>query len=150
MTAWQNQPSNPTSTEAMAYDGEGNRVALKVNGAPPYYLGGGLEEISPAGVLTKYFAGLAVRVGTGGTLSYLASDGLGSLNEALDANGNVTFQQLYYVYGGIRYTNGSAPTTSYGFTGQRQDDVPIPLCLPSPVISRHQFPRPRATGAICP
>ncbi len=32
LTAWQNAQTNPTSTEAMAYDGEGRRVALTVNG----------------------------------------------------------------------------------------------------------------------
>jgi RHS repeat-associated protein len=128
LTAWQNTPSNPTSTEAMAYDGEGNRVALKLNsGTPTFYLGG-LEEISPTGVLTKYLGGVAPgvptaeRVGTGGPLSYLVSDGLGSLTEALDSSGNVTFQQLYYVYGGIRYTSGTAPTTQF-FTGQRWDST---------------------------
>jgi hypothetical protein len=65
---------------------------------------------------------MAERVGTGGTLSYLASDGLGSLTEALDSSGNVTFQQLYYVYGGIRYMSGTAPTTQF-FTGQRLDSA---------------------------
>ncbi len=40
MTAWQDAPSNPTNTEAMAYDGEGNRVALQVNGAHAHLLRG--------------------------------------------------------------------------------------------------------------
>ena len=54
LTVWQNAPSNPTSTEAMAYDGEGQRVALKVNGGAPTYYLGSLEEITGA-TLTKYF-----------------------------------------------------------------------------------------------
>src|SRR5262249_34826505 len=42
--------------------------------------------------------------------------------EALDGSGNVTFQQLYLPYGGIRYTSGAAPTTRY-YTGQRWDSA---------------------------
>jgi hypothetical protein len=65
---------------------------------------GGLEEITSGGAgttLTKYFlagGGLptAERVGTNGPLSYLANDGLGSVSEALDGSGNVTYQQLFY------------------------------------------------------
>jgi RHS repeat-associated protein len=125
LTAWQNQPSNPTSTEAMAYDGEGQRVALQVNGGTPTYYLGSLEEIVGS-TLTKYLGapGLptALRVGTGGALSYLASDGLGSTSEALDGSGTVTFQQLYLPYGGIRYTSGAAPTAK-AFTGQRWDST---------------------------
>jgi len=125
-TAWQNAQSSPSSTEQMAYDGEGNRVALQVNGGTPTYYLGALEEISPSGTLTKYLAaggaGLptAVRVGTGGPLSYLAADGLGSVSEALDGSGTVTFQQLFTPYGSSRYSSGSSPTT-FAFTGQRAD-----------------------------
>src|SRR5262249_43993537 len=78
LTAWQNAPSNPTSTAAMAYDGEGQRVALKVNGGTPTYYLGTLEEVAGS-TLTKYLAapgqvgstGLptVVRMGTGGALS---------------------------------------------------------------------------------
>lgn len=79
-----------------------------------------------ATTLTKYLRapGLptAIRVGTGGTLSYLASDGLSSVSEALDSSGNVTAQQLYAPYGGARYSNGTLPT-SKGFTGQRADSA---------------------------
>jgi YD repeat-containing protein len=70
LTAWQNAQSSPTSTEQMAYDGEGQRVALKVNGGTPTYYLGDLEEIN-GGTLTKYIGGgaglpSAERVGTGG------------------------------------------------------------------------------------
>jgi hypothetical protein len=72
---------------------------------------GTLEDIVGS-TLTKYFSapGLptVVRVGTGGALSYLAMDGLGSTTAALDGSGTVTFQQLYLPYGGARYTSGAA------------------------------------------
>ena len=47
---------------------------------------------------------------------------MGSLNEALDNSGNGTFQQLYFPYGGIRYTNGMAPTFRF-YTGQQWDST---------------------------
>jgi YD repeat-containing protein len=125
LTWWQNAQSNPTSTEAMAYDGEGQRVALKVNGGTPTYYVGSLEEISGS-TLAKYLGGgaglpIAERVGTSGSLTYLAADGLGGLSEALDGSGTVTFQQLFSPYGGSRYSSGTSPT-SYAFTGQRAND----------------------------
>jgi len=55
-----------------------------------------------------------------GTISYLASDGLGSVSEALSASGTVTAAQLYGPYGGVRYSSGTMPTAK-GFTGQRAD-----------------------------
>ena len=115
----------------MAYDGEGHRVALKVNGGTPTYYLNKLEEVTGS-TLTKYLTALnqetgsklptIVRVGTNGALSYLANDALGSLDEALDASGSVTFQQLYGPFGSIRYTSGTAPTTEF-FTGQRWDST---------------------------
>ena len=84
----------------MAYDGEGHRVALKVNGGTPTYYLSKLEEVTGS-TLTKYLTALSqetgselptiVRVGTNGALSYLANDALGSLDEALNASGSATF-----------------------------------------------------------
>jgi RHS repeat-associated protein len=94
------------------------------------YVAGGLEEIAANGVgttLTKYFMGAnglptAERVGTNGPLAYLASDGQGTVSEALDSGGTVTFAQLYTPYGNVRYSSGSSPTT-LGYTGQRADSA---------------------------
>jgi YD repeat-containing protein len=102
-TAWQNAQSNPTATEAMAYDGAGNRVALTVNGGTPTFYLGDLEEISGGGV-TKYLAaggGLpqAMRAGSTSALELLADDGLGSISEGLNAFGNANFEQLFTPYG---------------------------------------------------
>ena len=55
-----------------------------------------------------------------GTISYLASDGLGSATVTLSSSGTATAAQLFAPYGGVRYSSGSMPT-SYGFTGQRSD-----------------------------
>jgi len=124
LIAWQNVPSSPTSTAAYLYDGEGNRVEQQTTQGgtttTTIYVGG-LEEITATGTTTTtttYYGGLALAVN--GVLSYLVADGVGSLTEAVDTNGNVEASQLYAPYGGVRYSSGTMPT-SYGFTGQRQD-----------------------------
>jgi RHS repeat-associated protein len=117
--------SGGTTTGKEAYDGEGHRVAHQTTTSgvttTTYYLGN-LEEVT-GGTLTKYFgggSGLPLVVKVGSTLSYLATDGLGSVSAALDSSGNVIAQQLYAPYGTSRFTSGSLPT-SRGFTGQRAD-----------------------------
>src|SRR5579872_1574203 len=84
---WQSAPGgSPSASADYLYDGSGQRVeqvdtasgtTTKVD-----YLFGGLEELSTSGstsTLTKYYAvsGLQIGVNVGGTISYLASDGLG-------------------------------------------------------------------------
>ncbi len=124
---WQNTPSSPTVQDDSLYDGAGQRVEQYVNTSGTItstaYLLGGVEEVS-GGVVTKYLGakGLptAVRVGTAGSLNYLASDGLGSVSVAVDGSGNVVASQLFGPYGAARYASGTMPT-SKGFTGQRAD-----------------------------
>ena len=132
LSGWQNAPTTPTSSDSFLYDGAGNRVEQQTttNGSiltSTVYVAGGLEEITSTGsttTLTKYFgaSGLptAERVGTNGPLSYLATDGQGTVSETLDGSGNVTSAQLYTPYGSVRYSSGSSPT-SLGYTGQRND-----------------------------
>jgi hypothetical protein len=60
-----------------------------------YYLFEGVEEVSSTGstsTLTKCSsaAGLLIGVNVGGTISYLASERLGSVSEALSTGGSVT------------------------------------------------------------
>jgi hypothetical protein len=74
--------------------------------ATTYYVAG-LEEIA-GGVVTKYLGGTAMRVGT--ALSYLATDGLGSILASLDTSGNLTAAQLFATYGTTRYSTGTSPT----------------------------------------
>ncbi|HEX6796953.1 MAG TPA: hypothetical protein VF116_04460 [Ktedonobacterales bacterium] len=123
---------NPTpATAAYAYDGEGARVALKTTTGTGIttttdYLLGGLEEqqsvggsVRPSSTLTEYYpipgVGTAVRVTTSSTttLSYLASDQLGSVSVALSTSGSVTAQALYSPYGTLRYSSGTMPTAKY-------------------------------------
>lgn len=51
LATWRKLPSNPTSTAAYWYDGEGHRVAQIYNGATTYYIGDD-EEIT-GGTLLK-------------------------------------------------------------------------------------------------
>ena len=121
LATWQNQPSNPTSTAAYWYDGEGHRVAQTLSGTTTYYVGDD-EEITGSTLLKYYhIPGLPV-LGTivGVTRTYLASDGLGSESVDLSYNGSVLATALYGPYGVGRYATGTMPS-SKGYTGQRQD-----------------------------
>jgi RHS repeat-associated protein len=128
LTAWQNAPSSPTSTAQYLYDGEGNRVEQQTASGgtttTTVYVGD-LESVATTGgatTTTTYFyaAGQRIALAVNGTLSYLASDLLGSATVALNTSGTPTASQLYAPYGGARYSNGTMPT-DYGFTGQRAD-----------------------------
>ncbi len=122
LTHYQNIPGASPDVEAWyLYDGEGNRVEQAVKQAgvttSTYYLAGGTEEVRSDGSLIKYYGGLGLNTGsTASTISYLASDGLGSLQVTLNSSGSATALQLHAAYGAVRYTNGVFPT-SKGFTG---------------------------------
>jgi RHS repeat-associated protein len=87
-----------------------------------YYVGNHYEVKS--GTATKYyFAGstrLAARSGTGGTLSYLLGDHIGSSSVTTDASGVKTASALYKAFGETRYTLGNLGT-DYKFTGHREE-----------------------------
>ena len=130
LVAWQNAPTSPTTTAGFLYDNQGNRVEQQVTQSgtttTTVYVGN-LEQVSTTGTstttMTYYYAGSArIAEAVNGVFSYLAADGLGSANVALDPNGNVTASVLYKPYGGVRYSNGTMPT-DYGFTGQRADNA---------------------------
>jgi RHS repeat-associated protein len=128
LTAWQNAPTSPTSQAWFLYDGEGHRVEQYTSGGSgnhTYYLPGNVEEVTPSGSLSKYYAASGLALGENTTtsasgISYLASDGLGSVSEALTQTGTATGSVLYGPYGNVRYSSGTMPTTK-GFTGQYAD-----------------------------
>jgi RHS repeat-associated protein len=108
------------ATANFYYDADGKQIKATVNGVTTYYVGNHYEVKNS--VVTKYyFAGatrLAVR--TGGTLSYLLGDHLGSSSVTTDANGVKTASALYKAFGETRYTLGNL-NTDYHFTGQREE-----------------------------
>ena len=127
---WQNgQNGQPITSQVwFMYDGEGHRVEQYTSGGSgnhTYYLPGNVEEVTPSGTLVKYYnaGGLALGVNTttnSSGISYLVSDGLGSVSEALNQTGSASGTQLYSPYGTVRYSSGVMPT-SKGFTGQYSD-----------------------------
>ena len=127
LLSWQNAASSPTSTASYAYDGEGNRVWQQTTSSgtttTTTYVGT-YEEIATTGSTTNtiqyYQAGGVAAISVNGTLSYLVSDTLGSVSEALSSTGSMQAAQLYLPYGGGRYSSGTMPTT-YGFTDQHLD-----------------------------
>jgi RHS repeat-associated protein len=130
LEGWQNAPTSPTSSAAYLYDGEGHRVEQQTSSGgtttTTVYIGD-LESIAVTGGTTTtttyyYAAGQRIALAVNGTLSYLASDLLGSASVALNSTGIPTASQLYAPYGGARYQNGVMPT-DYGFTGQRADSA---------------------------
>jgi RHS repeat-associated protein len=131
LSHWQSAPgSNPSSSADYLYDGEGHRAEQVVTAGgsttKTYYLLDGAEELTvgASSTLTKYYpssgGGLPGAINVGGSIYYLAADGLGSVSGALDGNGNATASQLFGPYGGVRYSMGSLPTAR-GFTGQYGD-----------------------------
>ncbi len=89
-----------------------------------YYYAGALR-VALSVTTTKYITdprtGKTYPQVTGGGITLLASDKLGSANVALDqSTGNVVAQTLYAPYGTALYSNGTMPG-SYGFTGQHSD-----------------------------
>jgi RHS repeat-associated protein len=107
------------ATASFVYDADGKQVKSTVGGVTTYYVGQHYEKKGTT-VTKYYFAGatrLAVR--TGGTLSYLLGDHLGSSSVTTNASGVKTASALYKAFGETRYSSG-ALGTDYKFTGQRE------------------------------
>jgi RHS repeat-associated protein len=110
------------------YDGEGHRVEQYISGGSgshTYYLPGNVEELTPSNTLVKYYTAGGLSIGENTTvdatgISYLASDGLGSVSDALNQTGTATGSILYSPYGSVRYSSGTMPTAK-GLTGQYAD-----------------------------
>jgi RHS repeat-associated protein len=125
---WQNAPSSPSTTTQFLYDGQGQRVEQSViqsgTTTNTVYVGD-VEEVATTGATTTttdYYAmgGRRIGLSVNGTISYLASDALGSTTVTLSGSGSATAAQLFAPYGAVRYSSGTTPTP-YGFTGQRSD-----------------------------
>jgi hypothetical protein len=82
---------------------------------------GNIYEVA-YGVVTKcyYAGGQRVAMRSGGAVSYLLGDHLGSTSITTDAAGLVTSEQRYTAWGEVRYFGGSAGK-KYTYTGQYSD-----------------------------
>ncbi len=108
-----------TLTYTLAYNGQGDRVSLAVNGVPTTYtldLNAGLVQILVEGS-TTYLYGTGRIAQQSGTTSYFLGDGLGSVRQLTDGAGRLALTRWYDPYGNIVSNRGDA-TTMYGFTGE--------------------------------
>ncbi len=129
LAAWQNTPSNPTSTDSFLYDGSGQRVEQQttVNGTTTssIYVGG-LAEYTIKGSTSwrKYYTFAGRMVGDyDGSWHYLLSDALGSAEVQVNASGVAEESSLRNPYGATRFGT-SVFMGDLGFTGQRKDSTP--------------------------
>ncbi|MGA1999212.1 MAG: RHS repeat-associated core domain-containing protein [Terriglobales bacterium] len=110
------------------YDGDGNRVWKTGTTNELYWRGTGadaLAESDAAGNLTSeyiFFGGKRVARFDipNSSVHYYISDHLGSATVIGSASGAVEREEMYYPYGGERWTNGSDPN-HYKFTGKERD-----------------------------
>jgi YD repeat-containing protein len=112
--------SGPNGLNAtFIYDGDGRRVKSVIGSTTTWFVGN-MYEVTD-GVVTKYYyAGgqrIATRSGSGGVVSYLLGDHLGSTSITTDAAGLVSSEQRYTAWGEVRYSSGSAGI-KYTYTGQ--------------------------------
>jgi RHS repeat-associated protein len=130
LASWQNASTSPSAAAQFLYDGQGQRVEQSVTQSgtttATVYVGN-VEEVSTTGSTTTttayyYAGGTRIALSTNGTISYLATDSLGSATVTLNGSGSATASQLFAPYGAVRYNSGTMPT-SYAFTGQRSDSA---------------------------
>jgi len=109
------------------YDGLNRRVSKDVNGVKTYFIYDGdmeIEERSPTGALiADYVHGDDIdewlTMSRGGNTYFYLRDGLGSITDILDVNGNVVESYDYDVYGQPSAT--STIGNPFYFTGRRLD-----------------------------
>jgi RHS repeat-associated protein len=108
------------------YDASGMRVLSKVNGVKTIRIGGIYEkEITGTGAtavtkVTKYYDGVALRVGSG-TLQYLHRDHLGGVIAITDSSGAITRQERYKPFGETLWSAGTNTPTTQAYTGQKRE-----------------------------
>ncbi len=105
---------------AVSYDGLGNRVAQTVGVSTTYFaldVASGLPEViyTSEGNTYLHLPGVIVAESATGETRYLLSDGLGSIRQAVDDNGEVVSYHEFDPYGNPVSNNGGEP---YGYTGE--------------------------------
>jgi len=113
-----------TFTTTFAYNGDGHRVAKAENGVTTSYVVAvlGLSQVlveTTGGQTTRYVYGHDLLAEHDGEAwAWHLNDGLGSVRQLADGNGDVTLAQGYTPFGVPLWSEGSG-VTGYGFTGEQ-------------------------------
>ena len=107
---------------AMVYDGDGNLVKKTVGSTTTVYIGAYFERTGDVTTSYYYAGGTRVAKRSGGVVTYLHGDHLGSASLATSSSGAVVTNSStrYYPYGTTR-SGGTGLPTDYRFTGQLLD-----------------------------
>jgi RHS repeat-associated protein len=117
-----------STTSLFNYNGDGVRLRQVVNGAVTTYT---QDAVAPLPVVLQaktnattnqylYSIGTRPVAQYGTTWEYLLSDGLGSVRQIADTNGNITLAKAYEPYGSILNSSGST-SSIFGFSGEQAD-----------------------------
>jgi RHS repeat-associated protein len=117
-----------TNVVTFTYNGDGYRVAKSVDGTPTAYVQDMASSLpvvlleTTAGQDTNYVYGLDLlaQVAPGNVPSFYHYDGLGSVRDLSNANGQGILQYSYDVFGAVRSVQG-AQITHYTFAGEETD-----------------------------
>jgi hypothetical protein len=115
---------NVTTTVVYTYNGDGHRMAKAVDGVTTTYVVAVLglsqvlmETMDGESIIYLYGHDLLAEEGGSGWAWHLG-DGLGSVRQLADGNGDITLAQGYTPFGVPLWDAGSG-ITGYGFTGER-------------------------------
>jgi RHS repeat-associated protein len=117
---------NVTTTVVYTYNGDGVRVAQAVGGTVTTVvqdLAGGLPQVlveSTGAVTTEYVYGHDLLAEEDTAWAWHPNDGLGSVRQLADGDGDVTLAQGYTPFGVLLWREGDA-ASGYGFTGEQED-----------------------------
>jgi len=103
---------------SFTYDGDGKMVKSVIDNVTTVYVSAVYQV--KGGVVTKYYmAGAqAVAIRSGGALSYLLADHIGSTSITTNTSGAKTAEMRYTAWGAVRYASGTTPADRT-YTGQR-------------------------------
>jgi RHS repeat-associated protein len=112
-----------TLTTTFTYNGDGHRVAQATNGTTTYVVAVlGLSQVlveTTGGEMTRYVFGHDLLAEYDGVAwAYHLDDGLGSVRQLADGDGQVMLLQSYAPFGEPLWSEGSG-ITGFGFTGER-------------------------------
>jgi RHS repeat-associated protein len=110
------------TTTQFAYDGDGNLVKKTVGSTTTVYIGAYFERTGDVTTSYYYAGGTRLAKRSGGVVTYLHGDHLGSASLATSSSGVVVANSStrYYPYGTTR-SGGTGLPTDYRFTGQLLD-----------------------------